>query len=197
MGHLTLANMAHWCRIASAGGAIMVGYAGGAVRALISWSYGGARSRVKLYVRVLVRLRRSNALAVARLVEGRLQRKYGVYLSRFASFPDSLDLRHPVGVVIGEGVTLGERVTIYQNVTVGGARLGDWKAGNYPTIGDDAVIFAGAVIVGKVTIGRNAIVGANAVVNRDVPNYATVAGVPARVIKQREVPRPTASEISE
>jgi len=121
----------------------------------------------------------------ARFFEARLQRRYGVFLSHRAEFPRSLDLKHPIGIVVGEGVKLGERVVIFQNVTLGGARMGDLQASNYPEIGDDTVIFAGAVVVGKIKIGKQCIIGANSVVTRDVPDYATAAGVPARIVRLR------------
>jgi serine O-acetyltransferase len=140
---------------------------------------------VKLHIVGMIRARESGRLHLAKFLEGRLQRKFGIFISHKAEFPRSLDVKHATGVVIGEGVKLGERVTIYQHVTLGGARTGDWQAGNYPEIGDDTVIFAGAVVVGKVKIGRHCVIGANSVVTRDVPDFATAAGVPARIIRQR------------
>lgn len=130
----------------------------------------------------MIFFRDSNRGKLAALASNVLQRNHGVFISRKASVPKSLKLPHPVGIVIGEGVRVGERVTIYQNVTLGGARRGDWAASNYPTIGDDTIIFAGAVVVGKVKIGKHCVIGANAVVTRDVPDYATAAGVPARIV---------------
>lgn len=155
------------------------------LKLLKTFVVGNAGPRVKLHLLAMIRLRESGYFLLARIIAGRLQRKHGVFISYKADFPRSLSLRHPVGIIVGEGVKLGERVTIYQNVTLGGARIGDAQAGNYPEIGDDTVIFAGAVIVGKVKIGRHCVVGANAVVTKDIPDYATVAGIPARVIRQR------------
>lgn len=159
------------------------------LRRLIKLAWlGGARPRVKLYVMAIARLRDSQRIVLARMVEARLQRKYGVFLSHKAEFDSTLDLEHPVGIVIGQGVKLGKRVRIFQNVTLGGARIGDWQDGNYPQVGDDTVIFAGAVIVGKVRIGTNCVIGANSVVTKDIPDYATAAGSPARILKQAGPP---------
>jgi serine O-acetyltransferase len=145
--------------------------------------FGGAGPRVRLHLRMMSRFREKGRTRLALLVSARLSRRYGVFVNPMAVLPDSVRLPHPVGIVIGEGVVIGERVAIYQNVTLGGARVGDWQAGNYPVIGDDTVIFAGAVIVGAVRVGRHAVIAANAVVTTDVPDYATVGGVPARIIK--------------
>ena len=57
--------------------------------------------------------------------------------------------------------------------------------GGAPTIGDNCIIYPGAKIFGKITIGNNVVIGANAVVNKDVPDNAIVAGVPARIIRYK------------
>lgn len=159
------------------------------------WFIGGVRPRIKLHLRALIFFRDNGHALLAQFIGARLQRKFGVFISHKASFPESLDLIHPIGVVIGEGVKLGERVKIFQNVTLGGARLGDWQANNYPEIGDDTVIFAGAVVVGKIKIGKHCVIGANAVVTSDIPDYATAAGIPARIVRQR-TPNPLSTEPS-
>lgn len=144
--------------------------------------FGGVGPRVKIHLFLIIFLKKRNLFRLAKFFSDRLQRKHGLFISSKAKFSMSLDLKHPVGVVIGEGVKLGERVKIFQHVTLGGARLGDWQDGNYPEIGDDTVIFAGAVVVGKIKIGKNCVIGANAVVTKDVPDNATAVGIPARII---------------
>ena len=59
------------------------------------------------------------------------------------------------------------------------------RSGGTPTIGDNCIIYPGAKIFGKITIGNNVVIGANAVVNKDVPDNAVVAGVPARIIRYK------------
>lgn len=83
---------------------------------------------------------------------------------------------------------IGSDVTLRQNTTLGIARVDELHA--WPRICDGADIGAGAVILGRVTVGRYAIVGANAVVTRDVAPFAVVGGVPARLIRMRDTEGP-------
>lgn len=89
---------------------------------------------------------------------------------------------HGSGVIIGETAEIGDDVTLYQGVTLGGT--GKEKGKRHPTIGNRVMISAGAKILGSITIGDNAKVGAGAVVLREVPPNTTVVGVPGRVVVQ-------------
>lgn len=91
---------------------------------------------------------------------------------------------HPVGVVIGDQVRIGPGCEIYQHVTIGQKAITPGqKAQDYPTIGARVTIGAGAVVLGAITVGDGAVIGANAVVTRDVPAGAVVVGV--NQIKER------------
>jgi serine O-acetyltransferase len=84
-------------------------------------------------------------------------------------------------VVIGETAVIGDGVTIYQQVTLGGTNPTSGEAGKrHPTIGDGAIIGSGAQVLGPITVGPRARIGANAVVTKDVPEGATMVGIPAR-----------------
>ena len=85
---------------------------------------------------------------------------------------------HGMGVVIGETSVIGDDVTVYHDVTLGGVT---WSPGKrHPTVGDGVVIGAGAQVLGPITVGRDARIGANAVVLKDVAPGASMVGIPAR-----------------
>lgn len=87
---------------------------------------------------------------------------------------------HATGVVIGETAEIGDDVTLYQGVTLGGVALHNGK--RHPTLEDGVIVGSGAQILGPLTVGRCARVGANAVVLKDVPSGATMVGIPARQV---------------
>ncbi len=93
---------------------------------------------------------------------------------------------HGMGVVIGETAEIGDDVLIYQGVVLGGTSLEKKK--RHPTVEDNVVIGAGAILLGPITIGRGALIGAGSVVIKSVPPGATVVGVPGRVIKEGKRP---------
>lgn len=89
---------------------------------------------------------------------------------------------HPYGIIIHSKARIGQRVVIMQQVTIGGRNLGINEA---PIIEDDVYIGAGARILGNVRVGHNAVIGANAVVTKDVPPGATVVGA-NRILKGKQ-----------
>ena len=97
-------------------------------------------------------------------------------IGRGAEFGDEFILIHSEGVVINGAVKGGDRVKIEHQVTIGAEK------GQSPVVGDDVFIGAGAKVIGAVTIGAGAKIGANSVVVKDVPAGATAVGNPARII---------------
>src|SRR5699024_6063218 len=85
-------------------------------------------------------------------------------------------------MVIDERSEIGHNVTVYQGVTLGGT--GHEKGKRHTTIMDNALIATGAKVLGSITIGESAKVGAGSVVLKDVPHHSTVVGIPGRVVKQ-------------
>ncbi len=105
----------------------------------------------------------------------------GIEIHPAAKISAGVFIDHGHGVVIGETAEVGEGTVIYQGVTLGGT--GKESGKRHPTVGRNCVISAGAKILGAINIGDGAKVGAGAVVLRDVPEKATVVGVPARIVK--------------
>ena len=88
---------------------------------------------------------------------------------------------HGMGVVIGETAEIGDDVLMYKGVVLGGTRLEKKK--RHPTIGNNVVIGTAAILLGPITVGDGARIGANSVVIHSVPPRATVVGIPGRVVK--------------
>ncbi len=111
----------------------------------------------------------------------------GIEIHPAAVIGRRLLIDHGMGVVIGETAVIGDDVTLYQQVTLGGVSLESGK--RHPTVEDGVVIGAGAAVLGPFTVGKNARIGSNAVVLKDVPSGVTVVGIPARPIGPQVLPK--------
>jgi len=111
-------------------------------------------------------------------------KRHHIGISLSARIDGGVQLGHGTGIVIGAGAVVKRGVTIYQDVTLGsrGRSEPSGAGGGYPVVEEDAVIYAGAKIIGPVTIGRGACVAAGALVLEDVPPGMTAVGNPARVV---------------
>src|SRR5690348_6040726 len=105
----------------------------------------------------------------------------GIEIHPAASIGDGLFIDHGMGVVIGETAEVGENVTMYQGVTLGGTGFATGK--RHPTVECNVTIGSGAKLLGPITIGHGAKIGANAVVIHDVPPNSTVVGNPAHPVR--------------
>ncbi|GAC1323089.1 MAG: serine O-acetyltransferase [Thermoleophilaceae bacterium] len=105
----------------------------------------------------------------------------GVEIHPAARIGDSLFIDHGAGVVIGETAEIGDNVTVYQGVTLGGTGFARGK--RHPSVGNDVVIGSGAKLLGPISIGSGARVGANSVIIHDVPENSTVVGNPGRPVR--------------
>jgi serine O-acetyltransferase len=103
----------------------------------------------------------------------------GIEIHPGARIGSRLFIDHGMGIVIGETCEIGDNVTIYQGVTLGGT--GKEKGKRHPTVKDNALISSGAKVIGSITIGENAKIGAGSVVLQDVPPNSTVVGIPGRI----------------
>ncbi|BAY85873.1 serine O-acetyltransferase [Calothrix parasitica NIES-267] len=140
-----------------------------------------------------------HALCLHRLAHWLYHRKIGLIprlISHFARFISGIEIHpaaqigkgvfidHGMGVVIGETAIVGDYTLIYQGVTLGGTGKENGK--RHPTIGKNAVIGAGASVLGNIQIGDRVRVGAGSVVLRDVPSGCTVVGIPGRPISRKQ-----------
>lgn len=114
---------------------------------------------------------------LARLISQVSRFLTGIEIHPGATIGDGVFIDHGMGVVIGETAEVGDNVTIYHGVTLGGTGKENGK--RHPTIGSNVVIGAGAKVLGAIYIGDNSKIGANSVVLKNMPENATIVGIPA------------------
>ena len=122
---------------------------------------------------------------VARIISQFSRFLTGIEIHPKANIGKNLFIDHGMGVVIGETSEIGDNVTIYHMATLGGISpsINSNEQRNikrHPTLKDNVVVGSGAQILGPVTVGKNAKIGANAVVTKDVPENAVMVGIPAK-----------------
>ncbi|MEK7354230.1 MAG: serine O-acetyltransferase [Chloroflexota bacterium] len=110
----------------------------------------------------------------------------GIEIHPGATIGRRLFIDHGMGVLIGETSEIGNDVLMYTGAVLGGTALKKEK--RHPTIGNDVVIGTGAIILGAITVGDRAKVGAGSVVTKPVPADATVVGVPGRIVEDHHEP---------
>ena len=125
---------------------------------------------------------------IARIISQTIRFFTGIEIHPGAKIGKNLFIDHGMGVVVGETSEIGDNVTIYHNVTLGGSSPSidserQRHEKRHPTIGNDVVIGSGAQIIGPIKVGNNSRIAANAVVVKDVPENATMVGIPARAVK--------------
>ncbi len=151
-----------------------------------------ARNRLEVYltysgVRALIWHRRAAFLykiklkLLARMLSQWAKFRTGIEIHPAAKIAAGVFIDHGAGVVIGETAEVETGVVIYQGVTLGGT--GKERGKRHPTVRKNAIISCGAKVLGGFEVGEGAKIGAGAVVLQEVPPYATVVGVPARVVK--------------
>ena len=118
---------------------------------------------------------------LARMISQMTKFFTGIEIHPAAKIGNGVFIDHGAGVVIGETAELGNDCTIYQGVTLGGT--GKDKGKRHPTLKNGVMVAAGAKILGPFTVGKHAKIGAGSVVLKEVPDNATVVGVPGRVVR--------------
>jgi len=122
---------------------------------------------------------------IARIISQFSRFLTGIEIHPKAKIGKNLFIDHGMGVVIGETSEIGDNVTIYHMVTLGGIspsiNSDDQRdSKRHPTLMDNVVVGSGAQVLGPVVVGKNAKIGANAVVTKDVPEKAVMVGIPAK-----------------
>jgi serine O-acetyltransferase len=102
----------------------------------------------------------------------------GIYLPRGASIGPGLRIFHFGGIVVSPSAVIGRNCTLRNNVCIGSRYSSD----DAPTIGDNVEFGVGSVVIGRIRVGNNSRIGANAVVLADVPDDTSAVGVPARLV---------------
>ena len=122
---------------------------------------------------------------IARVISQFSRFMTGIEIRPKAKIGKNLFIDHGMGVVIGETSDIGDNVTIYHNVTLGGISPSinsenQRETKRHPTLHDHVVVGSGAQVLGPIVVGKNAKIGANAVVTKDVPENGVMVGIPAR-----------------
>jgi len=142
------------------------------------WCYPGVQA---LWLhRAAHLLYRRRLYFLARLVATGSRMATGIDIHPGAQIGRRVFIDHGMGVVIGETAVVGDDVSMYQGVTLGGTGKDAGK--RHPTVGDRVLLAAGAIVLGNISIGDDAKIGAGTVVVRSVPAGATVVGAPGRVV---------------
>ena len=126
---------------------------------------------------------------VARIISQFSRFLTGIEIHPKANIGKNLFIDHGMGVVIGETSEIGNNVTIYHMATLGGISPSvnsneQRNIKRHPTLKDNVVVGSGAQILGPVTVGKNAKIGANAVITKDVPENAVMVGIPAKNVAE-------------
>jgi serine O-acetyltransferase len=117
---------------------------------------------------------------LATYLQSRVSEIFQVDIHPAARFGVGVFIDHATGIVVGETATVGDNVSILQDVTLGGT--GKESGDRHPKVGDGVLLAAGAKVLGNITIGEGAKIGAGSVVLKPVPPHTTVAGIPATIV---------------
>ncbi|WP_130807996.1 serine O-acetyltransferase [Senegalia massiliensis] len=126
-----------------------------------------------------------NIYLLARIISQISRSFTGIEIHPGAKIGKRVFIDHGMGVVIGETTEIGNDVVIYQGVTLGGTGKEEGK--RHPTIGNNVVISSGAKVLGPFKVNDFAKIGAGAVVLKEVPEYATIVGIPGEVVLRKKV----------
>lgn len=136
-----------------------------------------------IYYRIAHFLHIKNLKLIARMVSSFSRWVTGVEIHPGAQIGRCFFIDHGMGIVIGETAVIGNDVKVFHGVTLGGR--GDENGKRHPTIEDGVMLSAHVQVIGNVTVGKNAKIGAGAVVLSDIPEGVTAVGIPAKIVKSK------------
>lgn len=136
--------------------------------------------RIGNYLRTKNNILAKVALFVVKGILKHYQLLTGIQLDIGTKIGEGLCIAHFAGIVINNSVVVGKKCTIFQGVTIGSMR-----GQGIPIIGDNCIIFTGAKIIGNVQIGNNVVIGAGAVVVKNLPDNCVAVGVPAKIVSYK------------
>lgn len=151
------------------------------------WLYPGLWAMV--FHRMAHKLYKRKYFFWARLLSMKARLLTGIEIHPGAVIGQGVFIDHGMGVVIGETCTIGNNVVIYHGVTLGATGNEKEKTRRHPKIGNNVTIGAGAALLGSITVGCGAKIGAGALVIRNVPCGATVVNDPARIVQSERSAR--------
>ena len=151
-------------------------------RGFIRTYFGGKGSQAIILFRLSQYLYNHNLKTLSFLIKNRNIRLTGCDIDPAATIGKGVRIGHPVGIVISGKAVVGENVLIHDGVLMGTKNYEEWNSNVH--VGDNVEIGSGAKLMGNITIGKDAIIGANAVVIEDVPEGSIAVGIPARIIKK-------------
>lgn len=140
-------------------------------------------TKVQVYHHIARKLYLKEHHFLSSIVTLRARKITGIDLHPGAKVGQGLFIDHGMGVVVGETAILENNVTLYHGVTLGGVGK-EVEKRRHPKLEEGVIVGAGAIILGPITIGKGAKIGAGSVVLQDVPAYATAVGSPARIIQK-------------
>ena len=141
---------------------------------LYVWLFTGKpQKKIAVEVQLMLLTHKKKIKILRKFFQRRIYYKYHCEISHLADIEDSVSFVHPIGVIIGSKATVKANSIIYQGVTIGSTSPDNLM----PSIGRNVKIYAGAKVLGGITIGDNSIIGANSVVTKSVPAASKVVGV--------------------
>lgn len=138
--------------------------------------------KIITYYQWAKQLKKRKFYFLSKYFERKIYKKYHCIISADAVIDETVKIPHPTGIVIGAGCVIQKNVMIFQNVTIGRKDANIWE---YPIIHENCVLYSNAVIIGKIEVAPNTIVGANSVLTKSTEKNSLYVGSPAKKVDRK------------